>query len=76
MKFMSYKCFSYQTEKYKKWLTDEVGVTVFKVVPDHRGMLDAAGEPVEDIIIFFVDDEHATAIRLKYPTYLFQDHMA
>jgi hypothetical protein len=76
MKFMSYKCFSYQTEKYKKWLTDEVGATVFKVVPDLKGILDFTGEPVHNLIIFHVDDEHATAIRLKYPTYLFQDHMA
>jgi len=73
MKLMSYNVIYGLTEKAKEWLTNEVGVTVFKVVPDHRGMKDAAGEPLENIIIFRVDEEHATAIRLKYPRYVFKD---
>ncbi len=76
MKFMSYTCQLWEIETKKKWLTDVVGVTIFRVIePDVKGNKHQLQLPAK--IIFYVSDEELeTVIKLKYPPNTFEYLMA
>lgn len=77
MKFMSYTCFTFEESKVKQWLTEEVGVTIFKIIEQDEATVGPGKQTMWSKIIFYVPDaELETIIKLKYPSGTFRDHMA
>lgn len=76
MKFMSYTCLLWEVDSKKKWLTDVVGVTIFKVVePDIKNNKQFMSV-LAKIIFYVPDEELETVIKLKYPPNTFEYLMA
>lgn len=74
MKFMSYTCLLWEVDSKKKWLTDVVGVTIFKVVePENNKQFMSV---LAKIIFYVPDEELETVIKLKYPPNTFEYLMA
>ena len=63
---MSYICQEEDIPDCKKWLSKDVGVTIFKIVPYND----------RKQIIFYVSAEYATLLKLKYPNGTFIDNMS
>ena len=77
MKFMSYTCDLWQLAIKKKWLTDDLGVTIFKVVELDEHIPGLGIQTVNAMIIFYIPDrEFETMLKLTYPPGTFEEHMA
>ena len=69
MKYMSIICHILDVRKEQEWLTNEVGVTIFKIIKE-----DEYDETNIRRIIFCVpDEEFETMLKLKYPPGIFEE---
>lgn len=68
---MSYTCNLFALEQSKKWLEEELGVTIFKVqkLPDDEWPFSN-----RQILFYVMDPEFETMIALKYPPGTFRKH--
>ena len=61
----------------KKWLTDVVGVTIFRTKEIDEPIAGLGLQTAYVEFIFYVpNEEHETMIKLTYPPGTFRDHMA
>jgi hypothetical protein len=77
MKFMSYTCSLWELNIKKKWLTDDIGVTIFKVIELDEHIPGLGIQTVSAMIVFYIPDkEFETMLKLTYPPGTFEEHMA
>jgi len=74
MKFMSYTCSILDTHEKIVWLTDVVGVTIFKTV-EIQQVPHQTTDSLERIIFYVPDKEFEMKIKLTYPPGTFEEHM-
>ena len=73
MRVMSYVCNSGGALTALAWLTDVVGVTIWrfnKMVDPITGLSNGKTQ----IMFYVIDEEHETMIKLKYPMGTFEVH--
>lgn len=70
MKLLTHFCEEHQLEEKKRWLTDEVGLTVFRVRKIFSPMF---SDVSYQIVVIVMDDDVESFLKLKYPPGTFQD---
>jgi len=77
MRVMSFTCDAWESDIKKKWLTDVVGVTIFRTKEIDEPIVGLGLQTSYVEFIFYVpNEEHETMIKLTYPPGTFRDHMA
>lgn len=86
MIFLSYTCKPEDLEKSKKWLKDDVGVSIYKIVDVSDSWCSSSKMPQHSwkirnrisghqIIFYVIDSEHEMLLKLKYPPDTFENCM-
>ena len=61
----------------KKWLSNDLGVTIFKVVEIDEQINGLGIQALTAMIVFYVPDkEFETMLKLTYPPGTFREHMS
>jgi len=73
MKLLVHTCEEHELEDKKRWLTDDVGLSIFKV----RKIFSPAFSDVDyQIVVIVMDDDLESFLKLKYPPGTFRDFTA
>jgi hypothetical protein len=73
MKLLVHTCDEQYLEARKKWLTEEVGLPIFKI----RKVFSPIDAIVDyQIVVIVVDEDLESFLKLKYPPHTFEDFTA